>query len=95
MKGTDSPVVGELADLFVDPPAIGTGVGRVLLADAVVHARARGWDTLDFDADPYAEALYQHFGAVRIGLAASSVTPGRYLPRIPLVVSGTSLEPGS
>jgi 8-oxo-dGTP pyrophosphatase MutT (NUDIX family)/GNAT superfamily N-acetyltransferase len=84
---TDDPVRGELADLFVDPQAIGTGVGRLLLTDAVANARARGWRTLELDADPHAEAFYQHLGAVRIGSSASTAVPGRALPRMSLPVT--------
>lgn len=87
LTATDDPVKGELADLFVDPQAIGTGVGRLLLTDAMAHARARGWQTLELDADPNAEAFYQHQGAERIGLTASTVTPGRSLPRMSFPVT--------
>ena len=89
LAATDDPVRGELTDLFVDPRVIGTGVGRLLLTDAMAHARARGWQTLELDADPHAEAFYRHLGAARTGLAASTVTPGRSLPRMSLPVPAT------
>ncbi|MCZ2819570.1 GNAT family N-acetyltransferase [Modestobacter sp. VKM Ac-2977] len=84
---TDDPVRGELADLFVEPQAIGTGVGRLLVTDAVANARARGWHTVEFDADPHAEAFYRHLGAVRTGLSPSTASPGRCLPRMSLPVA--------
>ncbi|MCZ2847236.1 GNAT family N-acetyltransferase [Modestobacter sp. VKM Ac-2978] len=83
---TDDPVRGELTDLFVEPRAIGSGVGRLLVTDAVAHARARGWRTLELDADPRAEAFYRNLGAVRIGLSPSTASPGRSLPRMSLAV---------
>ncbi|WP_299955377.1 GNAT family N-acetyltransferase [uncultured Modestobacter sp.] len=83
---TDDPVRGELADLFVDPGSIGTGVGRLLLTDALDGARARGWLSLELDADPHAEAFYRRLGAVRIGESASTAVPDRSLPRMSLAV---------
>ena len=89
LAATDDPARGELTDLFVDPLAIGTGVGRLLLTDAVASARDRGWETLELDADPHAEAFYRHLGATRTGLVASTVAPGRSLPRMSLPVPVT------
>jgi len=80
------PPVAELADLFVDPDAIGQGVGALLLADAVGRARALGISRLLIDADPHAEGFYAHLGARRIGSVASGSVPGRELPRLELVV---------
>ena len=80
------PPVAELADLFVDPDAIGQGVGALLLADAVGRARALGISRLLIDADPHAEGFYAHLGARRIGSVASGSIPGRELPRLELVV---------
>jgi GNAT superfamily N-acetyltransferase len=66
----------ELTLLFVDPPAIGTGVGGVLLRDALEHC---GLDALLIESDPDAEAFYLRAGAVRIGTTTSPST-GRALP---------------
>jgi len=71
----------ELDMLFVDPPAIGTGVGRMLYGHAVATARAAGARTLWIDADPGAEPFYRHVGAVRAGTSVSPST-GRTLPRL-------------
>ncbi|OKI87605.1 GNAT family N-acetyltransferase [Micromonospora sp. CB01531] len=71
----------ELDMLFVDPPAIGTGVGRVLFDHAVATARAAGAHALWLDADPDAEPFYRHVGAVPAGTAVSPST-GRTLPRL-------------
>jgi GNAT superfamily N-acetyltransferase len=79
--------VAELADLFVDPTAIGQGVGATLLADAVDRARAVGVARLVIDSDPHAEEFYAHMGARRIGTVASGSIPGRELPRLELAVA--------
>lgn len=74
--------VGELAALFVDPPSIGSGVGRLLLRDALAHAVRRGWRAVRLDADPDAEAFYLSQGARRIGESPSGSIAGRVLPRL-------------
>ncbi|MEU2613369.1 GNAT family N-acetyltransferase [Micromonospora sp. NPDC007271] len=71
----------DLDMLFVDPPAIGSGVGRVLFEHAVAAARAAGARTLWIDADPGAEPFYRHVGAVPAGTSVSPST-GRTLPRL-------------
>jgi len=78
--------VAELADLFVDPTAIGRGVGATLLADAVDRARALGTSRLVIDADPHAAGFYLRMGARRVGSVASSSIVGRELPRLELVI---------
>jgi GNAT superfamily N-acetyltransferase len=81
------PPVAELAGLFVDPPAIGRGVGGVLLRHAVAIAAGLGIQTLEIDSDPYAEPFYRHAGAVRTGASPSTVDPSRLLPRLELAVT--------
>lgn len=78
-----APVEGavcELDALFVDPAAIGQGVGRALWEHAVRTARAEGFRQMVIQSDPYAEGFYKAMGAVRFGERESSVTPGRFLP---------------
>jgi GNAT superfamily N-acetyltransferase len=81
------PPAAELAGLFVDPPAIGRGVGRRLLRHATGIAAELGIRTLEIDSDPYAEPFYLHAGAVRTGASPSTVDPGRLLPRLELAVT--------
>lgn len=71
---------GRLAMLFVDPAAIGSGIGPLLYGDAVAKARARGWRSLVLDADPGAEPFYLRMGARRVGEVPSGSIPGRVLP---------------
>jgi len=69
-----------IAELFfVDPPAIGTGVGRALWADMVDKA-AMDSVTLRIESDPQAEGFYARMGAVRTGTCESASIPGRRLP---------------
>lgn len=76
------PPTGELAALFVDPIAIGTGVGKVLLAHVLHAASAERFARLALDADPAAESFYLHFGATRIGSSPSGSIPERELPHL-------------
>jgi GNAT superfamily N-acetyltransferase len=80
------PPVGELDGLFVDPAAIGTGVGGLLLRHAVGIAARLGIETLEIDSDPQAEPFYRHAGAVRTGDSPSTVDPTRRLPHLTLPV---------
>jgi GNAT superfamily N-acetyltransferase len=78
--------VAELAALFVDPAAIGRGVGAMLLTDAVDRARALGISRLVIDADPNAEGFYTRMGARQVGRVASGSIAGRELPRLELAI---------
>ncbi len=82
------PPYGELGMLFVEPAAIGRGVGGALLAALVDRARSLGFTRLGIDADPHAEAFYLAHGAVRVGEVASGSLPGRVLPQLELDVGG-------
>jgi GNAT superfamily N-acetyltransferase len=84
---TGQPPVGELDGLFVDPPAIGRGIGALLLRHAVATAAGLGIETLEIASDPYAEPFYLHAGAIRTGTTPSTVDPTRSLPRLALAVT--------
>jgi GNAT superfamily N-acetyltransferase len=75
-----APPEGELKALYVEPAAIGRGVGRTLLDAARALARREGFRALTIHSDPYAEAFYLRHGATRIGEVASGSIPGRELP---------------
>ncbi|MFF2656194.1 GNAT family N-acetyltransferase [Kitasatospora sp. NPDC058032] len=72
------PPHGELADLFLEPGAIGTGLGRALWEHALTSARSAGFHTLTLESDPHAEGFYLRMGAERTG--DREVAPGRTLP---------------
>ncbi|MFD5418404.1 GNAT family N-acetyltransferase [Streptomyces sp. NPDC127069] len=50
--------------LFVEPSAIGRGVGRLLYLDTVRRAASLGFRRLLIDADPHAAGFYRAMGAV-------------------------------
>ncbi|MBL1079646.1 GNAT family N-acetyltransferase [Nocardia sp. 2] len=79
------PDHGELDLLFVDPWAMGRGVGRDLLLEAAERARAEGFTRLDIESDPRAETFYLHLGAVRVGESVSR-SSGRALPLLRLAL---------
>ncbi|MGE0652852.1 MAG: GNAT family N-acetyltransferase [Alphaproteobacteria bacterium] len=66
--------------LFVEPDAIGRGVGGALWRHAVETARNLGHRNLIVVADPNAEGFYRRMGALPIGAQASDLEPGRLLP---------------
>lgn len=72
--------VAELDALFVEPLAIGQGVGRRLWQHAVDLATRLGFAALEFQSDPHAVGFYLAMGAERCGDSESTVTPGRMLP---------------
>jgi GNAT superfamily N-acetyltransferase len=69
-----------LEKLFVDPGAMGRGIGRALFTWAIDAARERGGRVLVIEADPQAVPFYQRLGAVPVGHAPSASIPGRALP---------------
>jgi GNAT superfamily N-acetyltransferase len=72
-----------LEHLWVDPPAMGRGIGRLLFEDAVRTAAAHGARALVIDSDPHAEEFYRRMGAERIGEVPADVEGvRRVLPRL-------------
>ena len=71
---------GEVCFFFVDPPFMGTGVGRRLFEDLLATARSAGMGSLRIDADPGAAYFYERMGAARVGETPSNSIPGRLLP---------------
>ena len=72
--------VAELDALFVEPGAIGRGVGKRLWQHALGTARGLGCREIVLQSDPHAEGFYLAMGAHRAGESESTVTPGRMLP---------------
>ncbi|MCK8464648.1 GNAT family N-acetyltransferase [Aliiroseovarius sp. S1339] len=70
----------QLEDLFVDPSAMGQGIGAALFQWAAVRARTLGARVLRIDSDPFALPFYQHMGAIVVGEVPSGSIPGRMLP---------------
>ncbi len=70
----------DLDALFVDPPALGRGLGRDLFVAAAGLARRGGARRLTILADPHAAAFYERLGARWLRNAPSDAIPGRTLP---------------
>ncbi|HVQ93627.1 MAG TPA: GNAT family N-acetyltransferase [Mycobacteriales bacterium] len=74
------PPQGELGNLWLDPVAIGTGLGRRLWQHALEVARGAGFTVLRIEADPHAEGFYLAMGAQPVGVTPSGSIAGRTLP---------------
>jgi GNAT superfamily N-acetyltransferase len=72
--------VAELDALFVEPAAMGQGVGKRLWRHAVATAAKMGCWEIVLQSDPQAEGFYLAMGAQRAGVSESTVMPGRLLP---------------
>ena len=77
---SEQPNTLDLDKLFVEPRRIRSGVGRALLAHAIIEARRQGAERLTILADPYAAGFYERNGARLIGEAPSDAIPDRSLP---------------
>lgn len=55
--------VGWLEDLWIDPPWIGRGVGRLLFEHVAGRAREFGARRLEWEAEPNAHGFYERMGA--------------------------------
>ncbi|SDN44544.1 Acetyltransferase (GNAT) domain-containing protein [Actinacidiphila guanduensis] len=76
------PPSGVLGMMFVEPDAIGQGIGRLLFERTVAAGRDLGFTRLTIDADPNAEPFYRAMGAVRVGSVPSGSIAGRVLPQM-------------
>ena len=78
---------GILADLFVAPERIRSGVGRVLWEHAMVAARALGFKRLTLEADPGRSRSIWPWAPTGSGRLPSGSVPGRFipLPEVPIV----------
>jgi predicted N-acetyltransferase YhbS len=78
-----------LAHLWVDPTALGAGVGRALLAAVAREARMAGVPALEIVSDPNAEGFYRRMGARRTGVSPAPMpdAPERVLPVLVLELS--------
>ena len=72
----------EVAQFFIAPEAIRSGLGRRLWRHLERSARAAGARRLEVDSDPHAEGFYLAMGMVRRGTAPSGSIAGRMLPHL-------------
>lgn len=61
-----------LEDMWVDPPAMGRGVGTRLFRRAADRARELGASRLEWEAEPNAVGFYEKMGGRHIGERVSS-----------------------
>jgi GNAT superfamily N-acetyltransferase len=81
----------ELGLMFVEPTAIGGGIGRLLFGEAVNLARRRGYRRMTILADVNAARFYEHMGARFLRQAPSDAIPGRWLPLYEFDLSGAAV----
>jgi N-acetylglutamate synthase-like GNAT family acetyltransferase len=72
--------VVDLDLLFVDPAAIGTGIGKALFKDATVEARMLGGREMTVLSDPHAAGFYEKMGCRFERMHVSDAIAGRELP---------------
>jgi ribosomal protein S18 acetylase RimI-like enzyme len=65
----------EIDDLFVDPLAMGQGIGRELVEVIVALASAQSFDRIEVTANPHAQAFYE-----RAGFRVSHVVETKFYP---------------
>jgi GNAT superfamily N-acetyltransferase len=70
----------ELALMFVEPAAMGRGIGRMLFEAAVGLARRLGYRRMTILADINAAPFYEHLGVRYLRDEPSDAIPGRFLP---------------
>lgn len=82
-----APPEGDAGMMFVEPSAIGQGVGRLLFEHNLARGRELGFTRFRIDADPNAESFYRKMGAVRVGNAPSGSVPGGTPPQLTVAVT--------
>jgi GNAT superfamily N-acetyltransferase len=76
----DDADIAELEHLFVDPAAMGQGVGAALLSEVFSLARREGARAIRVLSDPQARGFYERHGFRWTHDAPSDAIPGRVLP---------------
>ena len=88
----------ELDSLWVLPMAMGRGIGKALLRQALDAALQLGLSEVAIDSDPNAESFYLSCGAVRVGEIQAPIAdqPQRIRPqlRLPTSAAFPLLRPG-
>ena len=79
----------DLVHLFVEPGALGRGVGRALFATAREWTRSQSRRRLLIASDPNAVGFYRRQGAVDAGWVRSEAIPDRLLPLLKYAVDAS------
>ena len=77
-RDADAPEVAELYGMYVEPEAVGTGVGRALMKAALEHLRAGPWEEAilwTLPGDHRAARFYRSWGFAPDGAAKTGHTP--------------------
>ncbi|MFI4985857.1 MAG: GNAT family N-acetyltransferase [Alphaproteobacteria bacterium] len=77
----------DIEHFFVEPEAIGRGIGAALWRHLRSEAVLRGIAQLAVTTDPFAEGFYLHLGFARVGERPSGSIPGRMLPYMEMRVA--------
>lgn len=85
--------IARLDDLWIDPPSMKMGLGRLLLQQLMQNATDRGCTGMEFEAEPHAVGFYERMGAQVIGEQVSESVPGRVLPIMRIDLSSTTIDP--
>jgi GNAT superfamily N-acetyltransferase len=78
--------VPTLRDLWIEPSAIGKGVGRRLWMHMLGEARGLGYRAVRMVSEPNAQGFYAKMGARTVGAVESPVVKGRVLPVMEIAV---------
>ena len=74
--------ISDLDGLFVEPAWWGRGIGRLLIADALLLATRQGAHTLEVVGNPRARGFYERCGFVEFGQTATQFGPGLCMRRV-------------
>jgi GNAT superfamily N-acetyltransferase len=75
-----------LRELWIEPVAIGKGLGRLLWTHMLGEARGAGYQVVRIVSEPNAQGFYAKMGARTVGEVESPVVKGRMLPVMEVVV---------
>ncbi|MCA9834048.1 MAG: GNAT family N-acetyltransferase [Thermomicrobiales bacterium] len=81
-----------LDDLWIDPPFMKMGLGRMLLEHLLGVADSHGCTRAEFEAEPHAVGFYEHMGARIVGEYVSTSVPGRVLPIMRIEIPSTTIS---
>jgi GNAT superfamily N-acetyltransferase len=70
----------EMSALFVEPTAIGKGLGKFLFEHSIQEAKNLGAHSMMIHSDPYAEKFYTKMGAKNVRDVPSRSVEGRTIP---------------
>jgi catechol 2,3-dioxygenase-like lactoylglutathione lyase family enzyme/predicted N-acetyltransferase YhbS len=81
-----------LRELWIEPAAIGSGLGRKLWQHMLGSARRQGYPLVRLVSDPNAAGFYAKMGAEHVGAVESVAIRGRWLPLFEAAIAsgGTS-----